>query len=211
MSDRSSSVEPRVVARLLIAATTFLLLLPSPSAWAAQEVAVDDDFFAPGEVKVSAGGQVHWSRAAGSTDDHNVHQDDALFHSGAPTPGPIDYTITVSAGTYHYFCEEHGSPFGGMDGLVKGKIKVLDAPAGLKFTVLWATGATDTGSTFDVQYKVGAGNWKNWKTNTSQLEDVFGKDADPVPVRADKTYKFRARSQEGVDVSGWSPTRAVHT
>jgi plastocyanin len=211
LSDASSSAPRASVARVVLATIAALIVLPMTSALAVYEVAVDDNSFAPEEAKVAAGGQVHWSRAIGSTGTHNVHQDDALFHSGPVTSGPIDYTITVSAGTYHYFCQQHGSQTGGMDGVVKGKIKILDVPAGLKFTVGWATDGTDTGSAFDVQYKVGAGDWKNWKNDTSQLEDVFGQDGDPVPVRADKTYRFRARSQEGVDVSGWSPVRTVHT
>jgi plastocyanin len=207
MIDRPSS-ELRGVVRLLIAAMAVLLILPSPPAWAGQQVMIEDNDFVPAVVRVTPGGQVDWVRAAGSAGQHNVDQDAGLFRSGAPTFGPINYTITVSAGTYPYECEIHGPT---MAGVVKGRIKVLDAPAGRTFTVQWATDLTDTGSVFDVGFKVGTGDWRGWKTNTSDLEDVFGQDGDPVTVRADKTYKFRARSQEGTDVSGWSPIRTVRT
>jgi plastocyanin len=191
-------------------ATLGFLALPSSPAWAAKEVLVDDDFFSPGNVIVAVGGQVHWSRAVGSTDLHNVRQDDELFDSGAATVGPIDLTATVSAGTYHYYCEIHGSPSGGMHGIVKSSVKILDAPAGLKFTVRWATDATDTGSLHDVQYRIGSGDWKNWKKDTGTNEGVFGKNGNPVTVKDGKKYGFRARSQEGSGLSDWSPVKS-HT
>jgi plastocyanin len=191
----------------VLATLGFLLFPPSP-AWAAKEVLVDDNLFSPGEVSVAVGGQVHWSRATGSTGLHNVRQDDELFDSGGATVGPINLTATVSAGTYHYYCEVHGAPTGGMDGIVKSPVKILDAPTGLKFTVRWATDATDTGSLHDVQYRIGSGDWKNWKKDTTTNEGVFGKSGNPVIVKDGKKYGFRARSQEGSGLSDWSPVKS---
>jgi plastocyanin len=199
---------PGGVARVLLAAVAIAFVLPAPPAAAAQEVAIQDNDFVPDEVKVGPGGEVHWARASGANNQHNVSQDDGLFRSGNPTFGAIDFTITVSGGTYPYRCEIHGLS---MAGEVKGKLKKLDAPGGPRFTIRWATDTTDTGSAFDVQYRVGSGNWKTWKANTTELEDVFGTGGDPVTVQTDKTYRLRARSQEGADVSDWSPIRTVHT
>jgi plastocyanin len=184
------------------------LAFPSSPAWAAKEVLVDDNFFSPADVSVAVGGEVHWSRAVGSTGLHNVRQDDELFESGGATVGPINLTARFSAGTYHYYCEVHGSPSGGMDGIVKSSVKILDAPAGLKFTVRWATDGTDTGSLHDAQYRVGSGDWKNWKKDTATNEGVFGKNGNPVTVKDGKQYRFRARSQEGSALSDWSPVKS---
>lgn len=189
---------------------TLACLLWGGWAWALDEVTVNDDFFAPDQVTATVGETVHWSRGTGN-DDHNVRQDDLLFRSGAPTDGPIDYSVDFSAGTYHYYCEVHGSEFGGMDGIVKSPVKITDPPTGLKFTVTWAAEGTDTGSVYDVQYRIGSGVWKNWRTDTSLLSGVFGQNGSPVAVQADKTYRFRARSQEGNAVSGWSPIKTKNT
>jgi plastocyanin len=198
----------RAVALALAAA----VVLTATPAGAAVEVGVVDDNFNPSQVTSPVGGEVHWSRQAGSDGDHNIRQDDLLFYSGPPTGGAIDFTATFSAGSYHYFCEEHGSAFGGMDGTVKAPVKILEAPAGLKFTVQWATGATDTGSMFDVQYRVGSGQWKNWRKDTATLQGVFGQNGNPVTVQSNKVYRFRARSQEGLNqVSDWSPVRSKAT
>jgi plastocyanin len=199
---------PRFAHLVAAMATLGFLAFPPSPAWAAKEVQVGDDFFSPGDVSVAVGGQVHWSRATGSDGDHNVNQDEGLFRSGAPTEGPIDLTVTPSAGSYHYYCEIHGSEFGGMDGIVKTPVKVLTEPAGLKFTVRWATDATDTGSLHDVQYRVGSGDWKSWKKDTATNEGVFGKNGNPVTVKDGKTYRFRARSQEGSALSDWSPVKS---
>jgi plastocyanin len=207
MSMSEQRRRPRFAHLVAVLATLGFLAFPPSPAWAAKEVQVGDDFFSPGDVSVAVGGQVHWSRAAGSVELHNVRQDDELFDSGGATVGPIDLTATVSAGTYHYYCEVHGGPSGGMDGIVKSSVKILDAPAGLKFTVRWATDATDTGSLHDVQYRIGSGDWKSWKKDTAANESVFGKNGKPATVKDGKKYGFRARSQEGSALSDWSPVK----
>jgi hypothetical protein len=157
---------------------------------------------------VAAGGEVHWTRQAGAIHSHSVHQDDGLFDSGDPTAGPIDFTVDFSAGTFHYYCEVHGSPTGGMDGVVRVPVRINVAPTGRPFTVRWATQDTQTGSIFDVQYKVGSGEWRNWKVDTSKLKAVFGKNGNPVVVKAGVKYSFRARSQEGSATSKYSPKKS---
>jgi plastocyanin len=184
------------------------LALPFAPAQAAVEVSVSDDAFSPAQASSAVGGEVHWSRATGSTADHNIRQDDKLFYSGLPMDGTIDFTATFSAGSYHYYCEAHGSEFGGMDGIVKSPVTILNAPAGRSFTVRWATATTDTGSLYDVHYRVGSGDWKNWKKDKPATQGAFGQNGNPVNVQYGKVYRFRARSQEGTAVSGWSPIRS---
>lgn len=197
--------------RLVTLTVAAAMVLTATPAGAAVEVGVVDDNFNPAQVTSPVGGEVHWSRQSGS-DDHNIRQDYMLFYSGPPTDGAIDFTATFSAGTFHYYCEEHGSAFGGMDGVVRSPVKILDAPVGLRFTVQWATGTTDTGSMFDVMYRIGSGPWKNWRKDTSTTQGVFGQNGNPVTVQNNKVYRFRARSQDGLtQVSDWSPVRTKAT
>jgi hypothetical protein len=157
-------------------------------------------------VTTSAGSTVHWSRAAGSEDDHNVSQTQGFFYSGAPTEGPIDLSVVFSAGTFNYLCEVHGSD---MSGVVKVKPVFASAPTGAPFTVKWATSTTQTGTAFDVQYRVGTSTiWKTWKSATTAKSAAFGVSAKPVKVTKGKKYTFRVRSRAGSKLSGWSPAGA---
>ncbi|MGH2724685.1 MAG: cupredoxin domain-containing protein [Actinomycetota bacterium] len=194
----------RVPAVLPFALLFTLLASTVGGAATTHEVSVQDNLFDPHDVSGKVGDSVHWSRTLVGN-PHNVQEDGQLFRSGAPSPGPIDFTVKFSAGKFHYFCEVHGSQAGGMDGLVKVKPKILAKPPGLPFTVRWASTSTETGSVFDVQYKVGTGKWKNWKKNVSGFKAVFGKNGKPVTVKKGKKYSLRARSQEGDIESLWSP------
>lgn len=184
-----------------------LVLLPATPAEAGQvNVEVHDNFFAPDEIGNRIGDTVRWF-SDGTDNPHNVHQDGGLFHSGLATMLPFTYDVVFSAGTFHYYCQVHGSEFGGMDGVVRIPVRINRAPDGLKFTVLWARKSSETGSVYDVQFKVGSGDWRNWRRNTSTLSGVFGRNRNPVRVRDGVRYSFRARSQEGDEQSRWSPVR----
>ncbi|MFN2591027.1 MAG: hypothetical protein ABR518_09695 [Actinomycetota bacterium] len=50
-------------------------------------------------------------------------------------------------------------------------ISIVKKPPGLPFTVTWAD-SRPAGFVFDVKYKVGAGSWKNWKTDGTALSGV---------------------------------------
>lgn len=194
----------KVVAGLIVLALAAMMIIPTFGFAAATiEVKVDDDEFVSRTVKTSVGSSVHWSRAAGSDNDHNISQNNGIFSSGAPTDGAINFTKTFSAGTFAYRCDVHGSD---MSGTVKVKPKISPAPRRKPFTVTWANASTNTGTAFDVRYKVGSGAYKTWKNNTSASKAVFGKGGSPVNVRSGKTYTFQVRSQtSNTAVSGWSP------
>ena len=148
----------RVIAGMVGLALAAMVIIPTyVFAAATVEVKVDDDEFISRTVNSPVGSSVHWSRAAGSDGDHNIRQNNGIFTSGAPTDGPIDFTKTFSAGTFAYQCDVHGSD---MSGTVKVKPKISVAPTGKPFTVTWANGSTDTGTAFDVRYKVGSGAYK---------------------------------------------------
>jgi plastocyanin len=168
-------------------------------------VAVSDNAFTPSDLSIALGGSVRWSRAAGSTGNHNVTEVGGIFTSGAPTTGTIEYTRTFSAGTFHYWCAIHTT---GMQGYVRVKAKTGAAPTGLPFTVTWASATTNTGTLFDVQYKIGAGAWTNWKVDTTSFKGVFGKSGSPVTVVAGTKYTFRVASQSGTATSLWSPSKS---
>ncbi|MEK6271520.1 MAG: hypothetical protein AABM42_02590 [Actinomycetota bacterium] len=209
---------------LLMVIVVGALAYASVASAVATQIKVDDNFYAPDNPPVrnlSSGASFQWVRAAGSTLPHNVRQDFALFNSGSPTSGPINFSIRASAGTYHYYCTLHGSTSGGMDGVVRVRPILATAPTGAPFTVSWAlpvttpgTGTT-TGNQFDVRYRVGTSTtWKFWRNDTSTRSGVFGQNNQPVQVLFGRTYQFQVRSQKSSapnQPSGWSPILTVNT
>jgi plastocyanin len=200
---------------LTIAALGAALALPALAFGAPTNIQVKDDFFQPQNPAprpLQTGASFHWQRGAGSNGEHNVRQDAGLFNSGPPTSGSINFSISASAGSYHYYCSAHGSPAGGMTGMVKVRPIFSAAPTGNPFTVTWANSGTNTGKAFDVRYKVGAGTFKIWRNDTSAFKGVFGQNMKPVPVMLGKTYHFQVRSEQASNhakFSGWSPTLSV--
>jgi plastocyanin len=186
------------------------LLASSPVAAATKDVeATEDKVFSPRALTSSVAGSVHWFGTPGGSEEHSVHQGLGLFDSGEPQTG-LDFTRTFSAGTFAYYCEKHGTPTSGMRGTVTVSPKVLSAPAGLDFTVRWATSTTDTGDRFDVMYRVGSGAWATWRNNTRARSLVFGQDGGPVPVALGESYSFKVRSGQGTGArqSGFSPVKS---
>lgn len=176
---------------MLAAAALATTLFPGAALAATQEVGVGDNFFEASAVEVKAGDTIHWSRLPESTRLHNVASTDGLFRSGEPTTGAIDFAARFSAGTFPYVCEIHSS----MIGTITVTPKVKAGPKGLPFTVIWAAGTErETGTMFDVQYRVGTKAWKTWKNDTTAGKAVFGKRDKPIRVRAGKTYAFQVIS-----------------
>ncbi|MEK6272105.1 MAG: hypothetical protein AABM42_05590 [Actinomycetota bacterium] len=196
---------------LIISATAVVLALPAVAGAAPRKIDVGDDFFSPKRPparNLQAGPSFRWSRAGGSDGDHNIRQDHKLFFSGNPTDGPINFTINASAGSYHYYCTLHGSRRGGMAGRVKVRpIAEIDSLIG-EIEVHWANSATDTGSRFDVRYRVDQRKWKTWKNDTPTFHAAFGHNDRPVNYRPSlHTYKIKVRSERRrvKKRSDWSP------
>ena len=183
---------------VLIAAAASLAL-PAGASAGAVVVDVEDNFFDPTPVSTTfhPGLAVVWDWGAG-TNAHNVRQDDKLFRSGGVTTSD-DLAITPTVGTFHYYCEAHGSPNGGMDGIVKTTPSFTLAPAGNPFRVSWAPSSGDNltpGDRFDIQYRVKNGKWRLWKKNTAAFSRVFGKKNQPVNVNPANEYHFRGRTKQ---------------
>jgi plastocyanin len=195
---------------LVVSATAALLALPAVAHAAPREITANDDFFSPRKPAArnfQAGPSFHWSRGAGSN-RHNIRQDDKLFRSGNPVGGPINFTINASAGSYHYYCELHGTLHGGMDGVVKVRpIALLDG-LNSEVAVQWADSGTNTGSRFDVRYRVDHRRWKIWKNDTPKFQGAFGHNDRPVNFNTNRhTYKIEVRSErtQVTKRSDWSP------
>jgi plastocyanin len=193
----------RVVRALALGTVLTGVFASSVSAATTQVAANDSRTFSPSTVTAAVGGGVHW--AASGIDEHSVTQDQGVFDSGAAVIG-LDFTRTFSAGTFRYHCEKHGDQ--GMVGVVRVAPQAVAAPAGLPFTVKWATARSNTGSRFDVQYRVGSGRFKAWKTNTTARSAVFGARSQPVRVARGKSYSFRVVSRASASArSAVSPVR----
>jgi plastocyanin len=172
--------------------------------------------FAPKTVTQAVGaGSIHWYwwRAPGSSPGpHNVRQDDKLFYSGEPTnDNPAGYTITPSAGRFHYYCEPHR--LRGMEGTIYIRPAVFSRTA-TSFGVRWSPGTNQTGNRFDVRYRIDGGAWKTWKNHIAAAQGVFGVSDNPVHVSPRHKYEVQARSETSTDLqkrSGWSPSARVTT
>jgi plastocyanin len=201
---------------LLTAIILGALAYASVASATATQIKVNDNYFDPRVAPVrnlASGSSFQWQRAAGSGGTHDIRQDFNLFSSGSPTSGPINFSVSASAGTYHYYCTLHGSPSGGMGGVVKVRPILSLNPAGAPFTVIWALVGTTTGNQFDVRYRVGvSGTWKLWRNDTPSRSGVFGQNGLPVQVMAGRTYQFQVRSQkQPTQPSFWSPILQVNT
>jgi plastocyanin len=203
---------PIAVAALVAAAA----LAAPASAGDTDTILVDDDFYDPEKYSGSIGTDVRWLSDSGALLAHNVRASGKLFNSG-PLTTDTDYTISPSAGTFAYYCLEHGTRGGGG---MAGKLKIPPRQAATKrgvdvIGVAWAEGSNNTGDRFDVRYKGPGtdGKYKSWLKNTDEEEGIFGEGDDPANVRPDKNYSFRVRSEDSSDPSkrnsDWSPTLKV--
>jgi plastocyanin len=199
---------------LITSATAALLALPAAASAAPREISVGDDFFSPKKPAArsfQAGPSFHWSRGGGSSNSHNIRQDDKLFSSGNATTGPINFTINASAGSFHYYCVIHR--FSGMSGVVKVRPRAVPDSVAGEVLVRWADSNTNTGSRFDLRYRVDHRKWKLWKNDTRKLQGRFGHNDGPVNVNLNRhTYKIEARSERRKvsKRSGWSPALTLH-
>ena len=192
------------------ATVTMALALPAAAGAAPRHIDVDDDVFVPRNPPArsfQAGPSFRWTSVPGTTNDHNIRQDKRLFSSGGLTSGPIDFAINASAGSYHYYCTLHGSRQGGMAGRVKVR-PITVRELGGRIEVRWANADTNTGSRFDVRYRVDRRKWKTWKNDTPKFRAFFGRNDKPVnfaPNRHNYKLKVRSERRNVKKRSGWSP------
>lgn len=182
----------------VVLAAVVVVALALPAA-AAGEITMNNSGFSPSRVSRVAGGSVTWRKTSGY---HNVMSTQGMFTSGSPKSTAFTYSRTFSAGVFRYICGVHPQT---MRAVVRVKPKVGSAPSGAPFTVAWATSATNTGSRFTVQYRVGSGSWRTWLSATSSRSAVFGSGGKPVKPRGGTSYAFRVRSHSGGNASSYSP------
>ena len=207
---------------LLIGTAAALLAIPALATGATTTITVSPNnslSFGPKSVTKNVGaGSIHWQWGTNGTTSlpHNVRQDSNLFNSGALTASkPSGYTITPSAGSFHYYCTLHGSPGSntGMVGTINIRPTVFSKTAS-SFGVKWSPGTNQTGNAFDVRYRVDGGAWKTGQNLVTTAQAVFGASNSPVHVSPGHTYEVQARSEKLSNVSkasGWSPSAKVTT
>jgi plastocyanin len=198
---------------MLTALAAALLAAPSAAGPPPAPVNVVDNAFEPKAASQILGSSTLWTWDPGNNASHNVRQDKKLFRSGPPELArPGGYSVVISAGTFHYYCELHGSPNGGMAGKVKVKPQVYGTVQADEFPVRWNDGGS-TGDQFDVRWRLaGQARYKPWLTNTGLSAASFGAGNDPVDVKPGKTYLIQARSELSTNPdrrSGWSPALRV--
>jgi plastocyanin len=171
----------------------------------------DTNTYGPKNVTIKVGtGGIHWQwGSSGHTfAAHNVRQDSRLFYSGPlTTSDPGGYDVVPSAGSFHYYCELHGSPSGGMAGTIFVRPSIFNKTAN-SFRVEWAGTLRQSGDAFDVRYRVDGGAWKMWKNDVTIGQATFGASNHPIHVGPGHTYDIQARSEKKAapsKVSGWSP------
>lgn len=200
---------------LAISGAAVALTLPAFADAAPRQITVGDDFFAPKTPPArtfASGPSFRWTNGGGTLNPHNIRQDAKLFSSGRRTAGPINYGINASAGSYGYYCRFHGTPQLGMRGVVKVRPIALPDSLNGEIEVQWANSSTDTGSRFDVRYRVDQRRWKTWKNDTPRFHAAFGHNDHPVNYRPNRhTYKIKVRSERRrvEKRSDWSPPLAL--
>ena len=161
------------------------------------DVTVD---FVPGE------NTFEWNRNDASKNFHSITARGGSFGIG---PGGFgDFNLRMSAGTYPYYCVNHGQGAGPMQGQVAVSpiVGVINSD---DFDVIWAGGGTQTGGSFATRWKKqGQSKWKDWHNFIEAKHKVFGANDNPTHVKLHKTYVIQARSS-GPGSSKWSPKLSV--
>jgi plastocyanin len=180
---------------VVIAGSLAAGLLAPPALAGPANISVGDDFFDSDDATQVLGSSTHWDWLDTIGNEHNVRQDDKLFRSGETTDNTATtYTVVIASGKFHYYCEEHGTQNGGMDGVVKVKPTVGNY-TGETLTVTWGDAGVPKPSQYDVKYRVGNGKWKDWIKNKTTVSRKFGANDKPVNVQKGKTYSFKARTE----------------
>jgi plastocyanin len=161
------------------------------------DVTVD---FVPGE------NTFEWNRNDLSKNYHSITSVDGYFGIG---PGGFsDFDLRASAGTFKYYCTNHGANGTGMVGTVAVR-PIAESVTADSFDVIWADNDSTTGFERTIRWKVkGKDGWNTWFTRTDANDKLFGKKDRPVDVKPGKAYLLQVRA-DGVDPSAWSPKLEV--
>jgi hypothetical protein len=95
-----------------------------------------------------------------------------------------------------------------MSGVVKVRPIAVPDSSPDEALVRWAAADTNTGSRYDVRYRVDNRRWKTWKNDTAKVQANFGHRNGPVDYRPSRhTYRVKVRSErrQVAKRSGFSP------
>lgn len=129
---------------------------------------------------------------------HDVDQREGFWSFSVPGGGQRSAQVHA-VGAYVVRCD-------GDDGttIAKVKPKAPANPSSPDFEVTWGGPDAANAWTYDVQYRIGTGDWRGWKRGVSVESATFD-------GRAGKTYFFRGRTTRAGGSTDWSPAKKVTT
>lgn len=136
----------------------------------------------------------------GSSNPGTIYQRDGFWN--VPLGVGAERTMKMhGAGTYLSACVP-----GQWEAPLRLLPKAPAAPPGNSFTVMWADQGAPSTWRYGVQYRIGQGSWRGWRSGTAQRSAVFS-------GQNGKTYFFRARTvrPSANKRTDWSPARRVVT
>jgi len=108
---------------------------------ATHHVGIQDSFYEPFQLAINVGDTVVWTEYGGQ--DHTVTSDDGLFDSVVLFGETFSYTFN-QAGTYPYYCFNHGGPGGeGMSGTIVVSASTANQPPATPVNQSPPAGATN--------------------------------------------------------------------
>lgn len=192
----------RPPARVLPLALVAVLLTgagPTPSAVGGlgnTVVEINGSAYGPVTVKINLDTEVTWVN--NDTMTHTATSNDGFFNTGSITQNDQDSLEFPAAGTYRYHCNFHAF----MAGTVKVKMARSGSPEG-GWKIRWASASASSSYVYDVQVdRPGDEGFRNFRNDTSSRTATFN------PSRGG-TYKFRVRTIDGGESSGYSPVLKV--
>jgi hypothetical protein len=136
-----------------------------------------------------------------SSDPGTIYQRDGFWNVQLAV-GAERGTVTMhSAGTYLSACVP-----GQWKAPLRLRPKAPASPTGNSFIVAWADQGAPSTWRYGVQYRIGQGAWRAWRSGTSQRAATF-------QGQNGRTYFFRARTirPSANKRTDWSPARRVVT
>jgi hypothetical protein len=134
----------------------------------------------------------------GSSTAVTIDQRDGFWQKPLAPMTSDDSVHMRAAGTYLSRC---GS--GPWHAPINVRPKAPASPVKDSFRVTWASGAPAAWR-FGVQFRIGQGIWRSWKSATALESAVFN-------GRNGKVYFFRGRTTKDGKTTDWSPSRRVVT
>ena len=172
--------------------------------------------FNPANVQVAVGQTVRWTNTDQAvphtaTEDHGLWDLAGTYGNKAVAPtgfGPGQSRQRVfEAGTQHYYCKVHPTQ---MHGVVRVPVRLAVKPrsgGGRKLVMTWAAVKPAKNRVFDVQVKRAGGDWKDFRTGTT--DQSGSRKTHGAKVH----FSVRARLRKSSDpkaATGWSPVASIN-